>query len=95
MLEKDGTLAMPKSQTGGPISSPSSTDTTLQDYSQGIQESLNELYVAAHDHRVLTENPGTTAGAIETVSIVDTGSSVYIVVKTRRGWFQSPAFTAI
>lgn len=95
ILEKDGISAMPKSQTGGPISSPSETDTNLQDYSQGIQEALNELYVGAHDHKVLSENPGTTAGAIETISIVDTGTSVYLVVKTRRGWFQSPAFTAI
>lgn len=86
---------MPKSQTGGPISGPSPSDANLQDYSQGIQESLNELYVAAHDHKVLSENPGTTAGAIETISIVDTGSSVYMVVKTRRGWFKSANFTAI
>lgn len=86
---------MPKSQTNGGVTSPSPVDTNLQDYSQAIQDSLNELYVAAHDHRVLTGDPGTTAGAIETVSIVDTGASVYLVVKTRRGWFKSAAFTAV
>jgi hypothetical protein len=67
----------------------------LTDYSSVIQQSLGDLFLAAHDHLVLTANPPTSAGAIQTVSIVDTGTSVYLVVKTKRGWFKSPVFTAI
>lgn len=86
---------MPKSQPNGRIVAPNPNDTNLQDYSQSIQEALNALFVAAHDHKVISSDPTNTSGSIETVSIVDTGTSVYLVVKTRRGWFKSPAFTAI
>lgn len=68
---------------------------TLTDYSGTIQLTFDDLFQAAHDHLVLTANPAVNDGAVQTLSIVDTGSSVYIVVKTRRGWFKSPAFTAL
>jgi hypothetical protein len=68
---------------------------TLTDYSQNIQGNFRLLYQSAHDHVVLSSNPSTNDGAIQTISIVDTGTSVYLVVKTSRGWFKSPAFTAL
>ena len=68
---------------------------SLTDYSASIQVSFDQLFQAAHDHLVLSTNPAMTDGAIQTVSIVDTGTSVYMVVKTKRGWFKSPSFTAI
>jgi hypothetical protein len=67
----------------------------LQDYSSAIQLSFDELFLAAHDHLVLTKDPATNDGSVQTVSIVDTGTSVYLVVKTNRGWFKSSPFTAI
>jgi hypothetical protein len=78
------------------INPPGPTDRELlTDYSSTIQLTFDDLYQAAHEHRVLTANPGTNDGSIQTVSIVDTGSSVYLVVKTSRGWFKSAAFTAV
>jgi len=67
----------------------------LTDYSASIQNSFDQVFQAAHDHLVLSANPGVNDGSIQTVSIVDTGTSVYLIVKTKRGWFKSPAFTAI
>lgn len=67
----------------------------LIDYTGNIQDSFQQVFQAAHDHLVLKVNPATTDGAIQAVSIVDTGTSVYMVVKTSRGWFKSPVFTAI
>jgi len=78
------------------INPPGPTDRELlQDYTAALQFSFDELFQSAHDHKVITANPGTNDGSVQTVSIVDTGTSVYLVVKTNRGWFKSPAFTAI
>lgn len=86
---------MAKSQPN-PVNPPIPSDRpTLTDYSQNIQQSMRVLFQAAHDHLVLTTNPADSDGAPQTISIVDTGTSVYLVVKTSRGWFKSPAFTAI
>lgn len=86
---------MAKSQRN-PINPPIPSDRpTLTDFAQNIQGNMVVLYQSAHDHLVLSSNPSTTDGAIQTISIVDTGTSVYLVVKTSRGWFKSPAFTAL
>lgn len=87
---------MAKTQARNKVNPPGPTDRdTLQDYTAAIQTSFDELFQSAHDHIVLSANPGTNDGSIQTVSIVDTGTSVYLVVKTSRGWFKSPAFTAL
>jgi len=79
-----------------PLNPPTQEDRPmLIDYTATIQYSLSDLFRAAHDHLILTSNPKSTDGSLQQVSIVDTGSSVYLVVKTNRGWFKSPAFTAI
>lgn len=67
----------------------------LKDYSATIQLTFDELFQAAHDHLVLSADPNTNDGAIRAVSIVDNGTNVYLVVKTKRGWFKSAAFTAL
>ena len=86
---------MAKSQEN-PLNPPTPEDrSTLTDYTSVIQGSLGQLFQAAHDHLVLSENPAAKDGAIQAVSIVDTGKEVYLVVKTSRGWFKSPSFTAI
>lgn len=87
---------MSKSQAHGIVSPPTPSDRqALRDYSSIIQNNLQDLFIAAHDHLVLTEKPGKLDGAPQTVSIVDDGINVYLVVKTKRGWFKSPNFTAV
>ena len=79
-----------------PLNPPTSDDRSLLiDYTSAIQGSFVDLFQAAHDHSVLVTNPKATDGAVQQISIVDTGSSVYLVAKTSRGWFKSSAFTAI
>lgn len=79
-----------------PLNPPTPDDReTLQDYSRVIQDSLGELYLAAHEHSIRTDNPTVNEGSKQQISIVDTGTSVYLVVKTARGWFKSPNFMAI
>ena len=79
-----------------PLNPPIPADRSmLIDFTSSLQNNLVALFQAAHDHSVLSANPSGTSGAVQQISIVDTGSSVYLVVKTSRGWFKSPAFTAI
>lgn len=87
---------MAKTQPRGGVNPPGPSDRdSLTDYSSTIQLTFDDLYQAAHDHRVLKVDPSTNDGSIETVSIVDNGTNVYLVVKTKRGWFKSPNFTAL
>ena len=86
---------MAKSQRS-PINPPIYSDrATLTDFAKNIQDNMVVLYEAAHDHLVLPANPSSQQGSVQTISIVDTGTSVYLAVKTSRGWFKSPTFTAI
>jgi hypothetical protein len=78
------------------INPPGPTDRELlTDYSSTLQLTFDDLHQAAHDHLVLTANPAVNDGAIQTISIVDDGTNVYLAVKTKRGWYKSAAFTAI
>jgi hypothetical protein len=78
------------------INPPGPTDRELlTDYSSTIQLTFDDLHQSAHDHLVLSAEPVAHDGAIQTLSIVDNGTSVYLVVKTKRGWFRSAAFTAL
>ena len=67
----------------------------LTDYSTTLQLTFDDLFQAAHDHLVLSSDPKENDGSVQTVSVVDDGTNVYMVVKTGRGWFKSPNFTAI
>lgn len=87
---------MAKTQPRGGINPPGPSDRRdLTDYSSVIQLTFDDLYQSAHDHLVLKTDPSANDGSIQTVSIVDNGTNVYLVVKTKRGWFKSPNFTAI
>ena len=78
------------------ISPPGDSDREpLTDYSSVIQLTFDDLFQAAHDHLVLPSDPAVNDGAIQTLSVVDNGTSVYLVVKTKRGWFKSASFTSI
>jgi hypothetical protein len=60
-----------------------------------IQENLFQLFQYAHEHVVKNAFPAASDGAIRDVVVVDTGSAVYLCVKTSRGWFKSAAMTAV
>jgi hypothetical protein len=60
-----------------------------------IQENLFELFQFAHDHMVKSSFPTANEGMPRDIVIVDTGSAVYICVKTSRGWFKSAALTSV
>ena len=68
---------------------------SLKDFTAVLSRSLDDLYDSAHEHSLLTADPASTTGQVGDLKIVDTGSSVYLVVKTSRGWFKSSAFSAI
>lgn len=68
---------------------------SLTDYSSTIQLTFDDLYQAAHEHKVLHSDPNVNDGSIQALSVVDNGTNVYLVVKTARGWFRSAAFTAL
>lgn len=60
-----------------------------------LQNNLEELFEAAHDHMVRSTFPAPNEGAPRDIIIVDTGTAVHICVKTSRGWFQTAALTAV
>jgi hypothetical protein len=60
-----------------------------------VQESFLELFQAAHDHVVKNAFPSTSDGSPRDVVIVDTGTAVYICVKTSRGWFKTASLAAV
>jgi hypothetical protein len=95
ILAKDGISAMSKTQQR-PVSPPVEPDKqTLTDYTANIQVSFNDLFQSAHDHLVLKKVPPVNSGKPQTISIVDDGTNVYIVVRTLRGWFKSANFTTV
>lgn len=60
-----------------------------------IQENLLDLFHSAHDHVVRNSFPSANEGASRDIVIVDDGTSVYLCVKTSRGWFKSAALTSV
>lgn len=78
-----------------PVSPPTSTDDGLKDFSEIIQRNLDELFQLAHQHGVRVSFPGATDGMASDIVAVDDGATVYLLVKTSRGWFRTAALTAI
>lgn len=60
-----------------------------------LQLNLEELFESAHDHIVRATFPATNEGSPRDIVIVDTGSAVYICIKTARGWFKTTALSAV
>lgn len=60
-----------------------------------LQYNLTDLFQAAHNHTVKSSFPAATDGAPQDMVIVDTGTAVYICVKTSRGWFKTAALSAV
>lgn len=60
-----------------------------------VQKNFEELFQDSHDHQIRSTFPTDREGVARDIVIVDTGSAVYICVKTLRGWFKSAAMTAV
>jgi len=60
-----------------------------------LQMNLTDLFQAAHTHGVRSALPNSQDGTPGDIVIVDTSSSVYICVKTSRGWFKTAALSAV
>lgn len=56
---------------------------------------FEELFQLAHDHIIRTSLPSAQEGAVGDILGVDTGTIVYICIKTPRGWFKTAALTAV
>ena len=78
-----------------PVVPPLATDARLTGFSQIIQSSFGTLFQAAHVHKIVTAVPDTRTGAVGDIYILDDGTSIYLCVKTNRGWAKSSAFTLI
>lgn len=59
-----------------------------------VQQNLEELFQFAHDHPVRSSLPTAAQGTSGDIVIVDTGTTVYLCVKTTNGWFRTTALTA-
>jgi hypothetical protein len=60
-----------------------------------IKYLFEELFGVSHDHKVRSSFPSIQEGTPGDIVTVDTGSAVYICVRTSRGWFQTIALTAV
>jgi hypothetical protein len=60
-----------------------------------LQLNLQELFQYAHDHLLRNTFPTAKEGVPRDIVLVDDGTSVYVCIKTSRGWFKSAAFTAV
>ena len=78
-----------------PVAPPTMSDEDLRDFSEVIQRNFLELFELAHQHGVRISFPGATDGRASDIVTVDDGTSVYLLVKTSRGWFRTTALTAL
>lgn len=60
-----------------------------------LQLNLLDLFQAAHNHVTRSSFPSSKDGSVNDIQVVDTGSAVYICVKTSRGWFKTAALSAV
>jgi len=85
---------MPLSQ-AAKVVPPLGTDVTLSNFSQIIQSNMQALFQAAHVHKSITTAPKTNDGNVGDIYLYDDGTSIYVYIKTNRGWAKSAAYTLI
>lgn len=74
---------------------PLASDSQLSGFSQIIQSSFLTLFQAAHVHATVTTVPNSRTGNPGDIYLYDDGTSIYLYIKTGRGWARSAAFTLI
>jgi hypothetical protein len=74
-----------------PLAPPSEADSEnkLKDFTQVIQESLEDLFEFSHTHDHLTDVPADTDGQVGDIKIVTVAGSRYLYAKTPDGWFRT------
>lgn len=74
---------------------PLPSDVTLSNFSQIIQSNMQALFQAAHVHKLITAAPKANDGNVGDIYLYDDGTSIFVYVKTNRGWAKSAAYTLI
>ena len=78
-----------------PVVPPTPTDGNLTGFSQVIQKSFKTLFQAGQIHRVLVVAPKPNDGEVGSIYLFDDGTSIYLYIKTNRGWAKSSTLTLI
>jgi hypothetical protein len=79
-----------------PVVPPQAGDSGLIAYTTNIRRNIEDLYLDAHTHTILTAAPKSTDGAISDIKIVNDGTHVYLVIKNNDGkWYKSANLTAL
>lgn len=74
---------------------PLPSDVSLAGFSQIIQSCMQTLFQAGHVHRVITTAPKKNDGGPGDIYLFDDGTSIFVYIKTNRGWAKSAAYTLI
>lgn len=74
---------------------PLPSDSTLTNFSQIIDSNLQALFQAGHVHKVVSAVPKKNDGNVGDIYLYDNGTSIYVYIKTGRGWAKSAAYTLI
>lgn len=78
-----------------PIVPPLPTDSRLVGFAQIVQSSFGTLFQAGHVHRVISAEPRANSGEVGDIYLFDDNTTIYLYIKTSRGWAKSPAFTLV
>lgn len=60
-----------------------------------VQKNLEELFELTHEHVIKTVEPGPNDGSPRDIVLFDDGTTVYLYIKTTRGWFRTAALTQV
>lgn len=60
-----------------------------------VQKNFEELYETAHEHMIRDTVPAGNEGAPRDIVLFDDGTTVYLYIKTTRGWFRTAALTPV
>lgn len=85
---------MPVSQ-ASKVVPPLQSDTSLSNFSQIIQSCMQTLFQAAHVHKSIITAPKINDGSVGDIYLFDDGTSIFVYIKTNRGWAKSAAYTLI
>lgn len=85
---------MPISQ-ASKVVPPLPSDVSLSNFSQIIQSCMQTLFQAGHVHKLITTAPKVNDGSVGDIYLFDDGTTIFVYIKTNRGWAKSSAYTLI
>lgn len=74
---------------------PLPSDANLSNFSQIIQSNMLALFQAGHIHKAITAAPKPNDGNVGDIYLFDNGTTIFVYIKTTRGWAKSSAYTLI